>query len=111
MQKIPVYSKEKSLLSFTTPAKARILIKKGKAVVLEYKPFKIKINKKGGKMFVAHNQEIVNLDKVQIIEQKGEKVMFFMDNVTARTNWKYESEEEAKKAYEELKSLISSKDF
>ena len=108
---VSVYDKNKRFLSKTTPAKARMLLQKNKAVILEYKPFKIKINKKGDKMFIAHQNNIINLDKVQAIELKENKVMFFTDNVTTRTNWKFKDENEAKEVFDELKSLIASKSF
>ena len=111
MNKIPVYSKDGKLLSFTTAAKARILLKRKKARVIEYKPFKIKIYKEGEKMFVSYKNDIINLDKVQTIELKDNKIMFFMDNVTSRTNWKFESEEKAQEVFDELKNLITNKSF
>jgi len=109
--KVLVYSKDNVFLSLTTPAKARILLKKNKATIKNYKPFAIKINKQGGKMFVSYGDSIVNLDKVERIELKTSKVMFFMDNVTARENWDMRTQERAKEIFQELKSLISAKDF
>jgi len=109
--KVGVYSKDGKWLSNTHPAKARKLLKNGKAVIFSYTPFAIKINKKREKMFVSYQNSIINLDKTERIELKETKIMFFMESMTARENWRFEKEEDAKKTFEELKKLISTKEF
>lgn len=91
-------------ISKTNPARARMLIKKGRAVpIFIGKNFSIKLNEKGERMnFIAYKNEVVNLDKVERIELKDKKIMFFMDAIAARTNWEFENHEEAKKAFNKI---------
>jgi hypothetical protein len=109
--KVAVYSKRGRWLSYTHPAKARKLLKQEKAVVCRYIPFSIKLTKEDENMFVSYGNSTVNLDKTERIELKEEKIMFFMESMTARENWKFEDAEKAKQVYNELKTLISAKEF
>ena len=111
LTKVAVYSKDGKWLSNTNPAKARKLLTKGVAIVFRYKPFAIKINKKGECMFVSYKNSIVNLDKVEAVEIKDDKIMFFTDNMVNKTNWRFDKQEDAIKAYSELKSILSAKLF
>lgn len=105
-KKIPVYLNNK-IISFTNPARARKLIKQKKVYPffnLDNK-FSLKlIKKKEEKManFVVYRNDIINLEKIERIELKEDKIMFFMDSVTARDNWKFETKEAAKDAYKKL---------
>ncbi|WP_456469976.1 RRXRR domain-containing protein [Caminibacter sp.] len=109
--KVAVYSKDGVWMSYTHPARARKLLKKNKATIYRYIPFAIKINKKGVKMFVSLGNSTVNLDKVERIELKENRIMFFLESMTARENWKFDDEQKAKEVYDELRTLISAKIF
>jgi len=111
--KVAVYSKRGVWMSYTHPAKARKLLNQNKAVIFRYIPFAIKINKEGEIMFVSYENSVINLDKVERIEYRPKdfKIMFFMESVTARENWKFDDEKKALEIFGELKNLITSKQF
>ena len=97
--------------SYTTPAKARKLLKSNKAKIVRYKPiFTIKLMKgRNMNLVTAEGQTIVNMDQVCHIELNKKKIMFFFVAMSARDNWEFSSEEEAKKVYEALKKELGVK--
>lgn len=96
--------------SYTTPAKARKLLKTNKAKIVAYKPiFTIKHTGANMNLITTEGQTIVNLDQVCHIELNKKKIMFFFTAMTARDNWDFESEEEAKRVYEALQKELGVK--
>jgi hypothetical protein len=100
------------VLSKTSPAKARKLLKKNKAIVKGYNPFTIKLIKKEEKMFISSKtqNDIINTEALCRVELNGKKVMFFYKTFSARDNWTFSSEEEAKETFEKIKKLVDVKE-
>lgn len=58
-------------------------------------------------MFIkAKNTSIVNTDHLCNVFLRGKKIEFYFDTMTARENWDFDSEDAAKKAFEDLKEKL-----
>ncbi len=117
-QGVVVLSSDGSELAPTTPAKARKLMDRGRAVPVRKDPFTIRLKsrkkttkKEKKQMVLTHEgQPTVNFDTVCHVELADKKVMFFFTAMTARTNWNFETEEEAKAVYKNILEIVEAKD-
>lgn len=113
MKKVRVLSESGNVLNPCHPARARILVNRGRAFVVSADPMTIRLidKKKEKEKEMAHfvydeGQSLINLDQVCRIElkleEKESKIMFFFTTMTARDNWHYTDKNKAKEVYEKL---------